>query len=436
MKTQLFIALALMAMLHTACSTRENMQTSGKMQPDSLQQAALQDSLQLQQQQNVVSGYSNRTNTEPSGNELEEIDPAKVARASGEGGKSVIQVAILLDTSNSMDGLIDQARAQLWKMVGDLALARDMMGNTPDIEIALYEYGNDRLSQASGYLRRVVPFTTDLDLISERLFLLTTYGGSEYCGKVIQSAVRNLDWHKDNMMLKLIFIAGNEEYTQGSVHYMEACKEAIAKGININTIFCGSDKEGIATKWKDGADCADGKYMSINQNQAIAYIDAPQDAEILTLNRQLNDTYLGYGESGKKRKAMQEAEDMNASKYGSANAAQRAATKASSSYKTDSWDMVDAQKAGKLNMESIPEEDLPDELKNLTPQQRKAYLDQKAEERKQIQAKINQLEAERRAYIANERSKKSADSKDNTLDNAIMETLKYQGQKKKYQFEK
>ncbi|RPI65426.1 MAG: hypothetical protein EHM44_00590, partial [Ignavibacteriales bacterium] len=32
-----------------------------------------------------------------------------------------IQLALLLDTSNSMDGLIDQAKSQLWKIVNELA---------------------------------------------------------------------------------------------------------------------------------------------------------------------------------------------------------------------------------------------------------------------------------------------------------------------------
>ncbi len=35
-----------------------------------------------------------------------------------------IQLAILLDTSGSMDGLIDQARSRLWKIVNELATAR------------------------------------------------------------------------------------------------------------------------------------------------------------------------------------------------------------------------------------------------------------------------------------------------------------------------
>ena len=38
-----------------------------------------------------------------------------------ESNKQFIKVALLLDTSNSMDGLIDQAKAQLWDVVNELS---------------------------------------------------------------------------------------------------------------------------------------------------------------------------------------------------------------------------------------------------------------------------------------------------------------------------
>ena len=50
-----------------------------------------------------------------------------------------IQIALLLDTSNSMDGLIDQAKSQLWTIVNELAKAK--CDNTyAELQIALYEY--------------------------------------------------------------------------------------------------------------------------------------------------------------------------------------------------------------------------------------------------------------------------------------------------------
>jgi hypothetical protein len=80
-----------------------------------------------------------------------------------------IQAAILLDVSNSMDGLIDQAKAQLWNMVSTMGKAK-CNGATPKIEIALYEYGRTTNNEKAGFVKQLMPFTTDLDSLSQILF--------------------------------------------------------------------------------------------------------------------------------------------------------------------------------------------------------------------------------------------------------------------------
>jgi len=77
-----------------------------------------------------------------------------------------IQVAILFDTSNSMDGLIDQAKSRIWTIVNDLSGLRHQ-GAAPTIEIALYDYGNSSLSSESNYIRKQLELTNDLDMISQ-----------------------------------------------------------------------------------------------------------------------------------------------------------------------------------------------------------------------------------------------------------------------------
>ena len=139
-----------------------------------------------------------------------------------------IQVAILLDTSNSMDGLIEQAKSRLWNIVNTLTTLK-FEGKTPEIEIALYEYGNDGLNKNTDYIRQVAPLTTDLDLISEKLFSLRTNGGSEYCGAVIQDASQKLTWNDGLQNMKLLYIAGNEPFNQGSINYKEAIADALKK---------------------------------------------------------------------------------------------------------------------------------------------------------------------------------------------------------------
>src|SRR5687768_13968606 len=129
-----------------------------------------------------------------------------------------IQAAILLDVSNSMDGLIVQAKEQLWNMVSVIDKLR-CDGTKPEFEIALYEYGRDDNSQSEGYIKLISPFTRDLDRLYIQLNQLTTFGGSEYCGQVLCKSLENLNWDNSSTTYKVIFIAGNESFLQGSISY-------------------------------------------------------------------------------------------------------------------------------------------------------------------------------------------------------------------------
>jgi len=87
------------------------------------------------------------------------------ASSNSKGESNVVQLAILLDTSNSMDGLIDQAKSQLWKIVNEMSRSKKE-GETINLYVALYEYGNDNLSAEDGYVRMVSSLTNDLDKIN------------------------------------------------------------------------------------------------------------------------------------------------------------------------------------------------------------------------------------------------------------------------------
>src|SRR5688572_20524951 len=165
-----------------------------------------------------------------------------------------IQAAILLDVSGSMNGLIEQAKAQLWNMVTVMGKAK-CEGQSPQIEIALYEYGSPKNDPKKGFVKQLSPFTTDLDGLSAQLFSLTTNGGDEYCGQVIYSSIDELKWDTSSLNYKVIFIAGNEDFLQGSIHYTKACQAARDKGIIVNTIYCGDKEQGIREHWNLAGEC-------------------------------------------------------------------------------------------------------------------------------------------------------------------------------------
>ena len=337
-----------------------------------------------------------------------------------------IKVALLLDTSNSMDGLIDQAKAQLWQIVNELSYAKCREQN-PNLKIALYEYGNDNLNADEGYLRQVIAFSDDLDEISKSLFSLTTNGGNEFCGKVIQTALKQLDWEDNKEDLKFIFIAGNEPYTQGNVSYKVASKLAHQKDVTVNTIFCGDYNQGIDTYWKDGADLTHGNYMAINHNQSTVHIATPYDDDILQLNSKLNKTYVAYGRQGLAKMELQAEQDSNARSYNKANAVSRTVSKSSRLYKNSSWDLVDAALEDDFNYEDLKVEQLPKELKHKSKSEIKTYIQQKRTEREKFQQSIAELNMKRRDYI----SKKSKQIK-NGLENAMIDAIKSQGKRKNY----
>lgn len=343
------------------------------------------------------------------------------ATESTSNASSKIQVAILLDTSSSMDGLINQAKSRLWNIVNTLTTLR-FEGKEPEIQIALYEYGNDGLSASSGYIRQVTPLTTDLDLISEKLFALTTNGGLEYCGTVIDKATKELKWSTNDKDIHLIYIAGNEPFTQGNISYKEAISDALRKNITVNTIHCGDRDSGISGMWKDGADKGNGKFFNIDHNVRVRYVATPYDDRIDECNVQLNATYVSYGRIGESKKMNQVTQDANAASISSANKAERIVSKTKTAYKNESWDLVDLTSENEKALKDIKQSDLPKELQDKSEAEIKSYVAQKKEERATIQKEIENLAKQRQAYIETE-LKKSGDSTGDDLGKAINQSV-------------
>lgn len=332
-----------------------------------------------------------------------------------------IQVAILLDTSSSMDGLIEQTKSRLWNIVNTLTTLK-YKGRTPHIEIALYEYGNNGIN-TDDYIRQVTPLTTDLDIISQRLFALTTWGGSEYCGAVIDKATKMLDWGKNPADMKLIYIAGNEPFTQGSISYKQAISRALEKNIYVNTIHCGNARDGISGMWRDGAVRGKGKFFNIDHNVRVLHVDTPYDAQISACNERLNGTYVGYGSLGYDRMQVQVQQDANARSISSANYAERAVSKTKQVYQNnESWDLVDKVKKDSKALDNIKQSELPKEFQNKSKAEVQKVLKEKEAERTAIQKEINELAKKRQEYIDAEQKKQSSGAGDD-LGKAINESL-------------
>lgn len=346
-----------------------------------------------------------------------------------------VQVTILFDTSNSMDGLIDQAKTRIWGIVNEVNSLR-YNGQTPTIEIALYEYGKSTLSVKDDYVRRILDLSTDLDVMSQQLFALTTNGGDEFCGAVIKHSLNELKWSDDPTDLKLIYIAGNEPFNQGPVSYKEICSDAKAKGVFINTIYCGNYDQGVREFWKDGATCSTGDYFNINSDAKIVHIDTPYDERIGHYNDSLNSTYYGYGNQGRMKKDMQATQDANAASQSVASKAERTSAKANMNYKNSSWDILDAVEEKEVDVTKMKEEDLPAELKGKTDQEKLEFIENKKIERENYQKEIQELSIKRQKFIDEEMAKRSTETEFDDFGTSVNESIRKAAKQNGYETKK
>ncbi len=341
-----------------------------------------------------------------------------------------VDIVICLDASGSMSGLIGAAKQKLWAIVNELATANPR----PKLRVGLYQYGGSE-ARENGYVVCKCELTDDLDAVYDKLFEIGTRGGTEYVARVISKALSDQEWSEEKNALKLIIVAGNEAATQDpTIKLEEICKKTIAKGIMVNTIYCGPVAAGQRTGWAAAATWADGQYAAIDHNNGTVAIQTPHDKEIAQLGSELNKTYIAFGRD-RKKSANQSKQDMNAASVGAPAAAERAVAKSGKLYNNSSWDLVDAQKNNKdFDLAKVPEKDLPETMRAMTPKEREAYVATQAANRVTLQTKIQTLNKKRQEHIQAEMKKnKTDDSK--SFDANLRKQIRSQAEKKGFEFE-
>jgi hypothetical protein len=338
-----------------------------------------------------------------------------------------VDVVLCLDTSNSMDGLILSAKAKLWDIVNDLARIRP----TPVLRVGLYSYGNDNYPASNGWIRKELDLCSDLDEVYRKLNALTTRGGNEFATRVARDALIQQPWATNSQAMKLLFVCGNEPADQDrETSMLEIAAAAKRLGVTINCIFCGRPRQADANSWRQFAAYAGGAFLSIDTTRPVYVPKTPYDDEINKWGVKLNATYLPYGtaETRTGKVANQVAQDANASQLGAGVAAGRAIVKAGAQYRNAEWDLCDRKLNDKnFDVTKVPEEQLPESLRQLPPGARAAAVDKMIAERQTIQKEIESLSRKRSEYIAAEQKKTPAPSKSGGgLDDAFRTVLRQQ----------
>jgi len=358
-----------------------------------------------------------------------------VALADEPSSPALVEMVICLDTSGSMEGLIDAARQKLWAIVNDLATAKP----TPRFRLALVTFGNTGHPADAGWVKVETDFTDDLDNVSRALFALSTNGGDEYVGRVLQAAIDQLSWTggaataPGGNNLRLVFVAGNESAEQDpQVDFRDVCRRAISGDIMVNSIYCGPAADELAPAWREVASLADGHFASIDKDQGTVVIVTPFDDAMGTLSADLNTTYIPMGEEGKKGWANQAEQDDNADSLNKEAAAQRAQSKSAKLY-VCSWDLLDALEQGSTKLEEIDTNTLPEELRNKTLEELTVLVEQKRARRAELQAEIAELAKQRQAFIDAEMKRQSLDDK-SSFDRAVRKAVRTQAESQGFEF--
>ncbi len=342
-----------------------------------------------------------------------------------------IDLVICLDTSGSMQGLIEAAKQKLWDIVNELGRAKPK----PHLRVGLYVYGTPGYGAETGYVKKLIDLTDDLDSVYAQLTPLRTDGGEEYVARVTRASVVEQPWSKEKDALKIIVVAGNETATQDpQFPVLDIAKQAITAGIIVNTIYCGSPTDGIAPGWRGVAQAADGQFASIDQNNGTVVIATPFDQKLTELSGAINSTYVAYGVragEGRDNQLRMDTAPLAASPSASAG---RAAAKASGQYRNYHWDLVDAREQKEFNLAKVKEEELPAAMQKMTLEQRQTHLDEKSKARADLQKQITELNQQRQQFIAEEMTK-GGQSTDKAFDAAMLDAIRAQAVKKQFRFE-
>lgn len=343
--------------------------------------------------------------------------------------KPHIDVVFCIDCSGSMGPVIDTAKAKVWAIVNEIARAKP----SPELRIGLIGYSN-----GMGPFR-TFPLTNDLDEVYKNLLPFDDrLGGDEFVGLAIHKATTEMKWSEGKNVLKVIYVVGNETAHQGpkEFDYTVTAPAAIAKGIIVNAIYCGDyDYATAPPTWKEFAKLADGSYMEIAGKGGAVVVATPFDKDLNDLSGKLNTTYVGFGQERAEKLQQQARNDATSLGISAASGAERAAAKSSVQYNNATWDLVDAQKTDKnFDIAKVKEEQLPDEMKKMSVEERKAYVEKKSKERDEIGKQIRELATKRDAYIKEEITKKGLDT-NKAFDEAVKKSITEQAARKGFQFE-
>jgi Mg-chelatase subunit ChlD len=327
--------------------------------------------------------------------------------------RPVLDVVFVLDTTGSMGGLLEGAKQKVWSIASRMASGKP----TPRVRVGLVAYRD----QGDAYVTKVFQLSDDLDAVYKDLRSFQADGGGdepEAVHQALSDAVEKMSWSDARRAAKMIFLVGDAPaHPQDRPALLAAARQAIQKGIVVNTIRCGGSGTAEA-QFREVARLADGRFDTIDQGGGVVAVATPYDADLAKLNGELMDTALYAGR--REAQAAGESRRLEAKAMAAPAAADRV------SYLSKGGGSASGAAAvGALDLAVTPEkaatlkdEELPVAMQKLAPAERVAYAKQQQAKRAQLEDDVATVSKKRDAYLAAHASDK-ADSFDGRVFEAV-----------------
>jgi Mg-chelatase subunit ChlD len=339
---------------------------------------------------------------------------------------SKIEVVFVLDTTSSMSGLIDAAKEKIWSIATTMAQAAEH----PEIHMGLVAF-RDR---GDAYVTQVVDLSPDLDSMYAQLMQFAAVGGGdgpESVNAALSDAVDRISWSQNSDTYQVIFLVGDApphmDY-RGESHYPQIVQSAAARGIVVNTIQCGEVQQTFA-HWNEIARLGKGRYMQVGQSGDAFAVTTPYDDEIAKLSAELDGTRMFYGDDEARVKfSLKEAATETLHSLASVAAQARRAVFNTSAAGIGNLfgdsDLIENLEAGRVNLEDVPSEQLPEPLRALAPAALEAEIDAVVGQRGALRQRIHELSDARSSFI--EERVDATEGVASSLDQLIYDTVREQ----------
>jgi Mg-chelatase subunit ChlD len=180
-----------------------------------------------------------------------------------------MDLAFCIDTTGSMQGEIDMVKTKVKDLVAKLSSGKP----APIVRVGLVAF-RDR---GDTYVTKVYPFSEDIDKFVGDISQLQADGGGdgpEALNEALHASVNELAWDQSNKTAKLLFLIGDAgpHFYPNDYKWEDEAKNAIAKGIQINTLACDglqSTGDGGMEVFQQIAKLSDGQFENLAYRQIV-----------------------------------------------------------------------------------------------------------------------------------------------------------------------